>query len=294
MSLILLGLATGAAAHPMGNFSVGQYSALSIEPVGLQVRYVIDLAEIPTTGLLPDLGLTVGQPLPDTVAERYRRAMAFRWVEKLKVSLNGRPLVLTAGVGASHVTSGSGGLPTLRMETEYRAAWPLPVLQSFASTDAVPGGPAIQNLEYGDGNYQDLVGLKEVVATCGPGVECVQTTVPSVDVSAALTRYVTDSSVVPPHVREAKVVFRIVRPPTIPARPSDPRVSSSATPPQGPPGALPDGKRAPAEPPASPEVSRPPGPVDSSEGAGFLGALFLTLAGVGIGTLLMFRVPGKS
>src|SRR5262249_32901987 len=40
--------ATGAAAHPLGNFTTNRQARLTIAPDTLTVRYVVDLAELPT------------------------------------------------------------------------------------------------------------------------------------------------------------------------------------------------------------------------------------------------------
>jgi hypothetical protein len=42
-----LGLPARGDAHPLGNFSISQYTGLRIRPDGVELRYVIDLAEIP-------------------------------------------------------------------------------------------------------------------------------------------------------------------------------------------------------------------------------------------------------
>ena len=39
-------------AHPMGNFSVSHYSRIEVTGGGAAIRYVLDLAEIPTFELL--------------------------------------------------------------------------------------------------------------------------------------------------------------------------------------------------------------------------------------------------
>ncbi len=46
--LLLLCLCRIASAHPMGNFSVNHYSKIVLEGDRIQIRYFIDLAEIPT------------------------------------------------------------------------------------------------------------------------------------------------------------------------------------------------------------------------------------------------------
>ncbi len=37
-----------AEAHPLGNFTINHYSRIELSPERLRVRYVLDMAEIPT------------------------------------------------------------------------------------------------------------------------------------------------------------------------------------------------------------------------------------------------------
>ena len=46
--LLILVFAFSGAAHPLGNFSVNQYSRLEVEKSNIKIRQVLDLAEIPT------------------------------------------------------------------------------------------------------------------------------------------------------------------------------------------------------------------------------------------------------
>jgi len=38
----------GTPAHPMGNFSINHYSGIRLEQNFVELRYLIDMAEIPT------------------------------------------------------------------------------------------------------------------------------------------------------------------------------------------------------------------------------------------------------
>ena len=46
--IALLILTVSAAAHPLGNFSVNQYSRLEVAASQIKLRQVLELAEIPT------------------------------------------------------------------------------------------------------------------------------------------------------------------------------------------------------------------------------------------------------
>jgi len=54
--LLAAAAAALALAHPMGNFSVNHYARIEAAPGGLRIRYVLDLAEIPTFELFQQWG----------------------------------------------------------------------------------------------------------------------------------------------------------------------------------------------------------------------------------------------
>jgi len=59
---LLFLVAATLAAHPMGNFSVSHYARIEVSARGADVRYVLDLAEIPSFQLLQQWGLTADSP----------------------------------------------------------------------------------------------------------------------------------------------------------------------------------------------------------------------------------------
>ena len=84
-SRLLLTLAVGAAliAHPMGNFSVNHYARLEPGAHGVAIRYVMDLAEIPTFEMLQQWG-------PDADLQKKAMEQAREWAAKLEVAVNGK------------------------------------------------------------------------------------------------------------------------------------------------------------------------------------------------------------
>ena len=48
----------------MGNFSISHYTAIQIEPDAVQLRYLVDLAEIPTFQALQESALSTDPQHP--------------------------------------------------------------------------------------------------------------------------------------------------------------------------------------------------------------------------------------
>jgi nickel/cobalt exporter len=72
--IALVIFAVSSSAHPLGNFSVNQYSRLEVEGKQIKIRQVLDLAEIPTfqeqAAIDTDKNGTLEQKELDAYAER--------------------------------------------------------------------------------------------------------------------------------------------------------------------------------------------------------------------------------
>jgi ABC-type nickel/cobalt efflux system permease component RcnA len=123
---------SAAAAHPLGNFTVNRFSRVEVSGPRLYVRYVLDLAEIPT--------FQAGRIDPDAYAKRIAHGAQLR--------VNGHHVPLVPLRTALAHPPGAGGLQTTRLETVLRG----PLLLH---------GPT--RISYRDGNYRDRIGWKEIV-----------------------------------------------------------------------------------------------------------------------------------
>ena len=55
--VLLLSAGRDLAAHPLGNFSISQYSAIVVDRNKIELRYLVDMAEIPTFQELQESGI---------------------------------------------------------------------------------------------------------------------------------------------------------------------------------------------------------------------------------------------
>jgi nickel/cobalt transporter (NicO) family protein len=164
IALIASAVAAGdASAHPLGNFSVNHLSTVRISDDEVQVRYVLDQAEIPT---VQERGLSSTEVLERKLGEVE---------ERLALLVDGRRVRLEPA-GAPRLTfpSGAGGLRTTRLELSLRAAVRDP-----------------QRVELRDGTFPGRVGWKAVVSAPGEGT-AVRTSAPSGDPTGGLRRYPDD------------------------------------------------------------------------------------------------------
>ncbi|MFE4700289.1 sulfite exporter TauE/SafE family protein [Streptomyces sp. NPDC056738] len=157
---------SGAAdAHPLGNFTVNRYDGLVAAPGQLRVDHVEDLAEIPATQAKPDIKrLGMG----DWARQRCETA-----AHGSAVTVNGRPVRLTAGASTAHLRPGQAGLDTLRVECRLTA----PLSGEGALTVGFHGAGA----DHGPG-------WREITAR-GDRMTLTSSDVPRKSVSAELTEY---------------------------------------------------------------------------------------------------------
>jgi ABC-type nickel/cobalt efflux system permease component RcnA len=187
-------LGPGAShAHPLGNFSISHYARIRVESAAIELRYVIDMAEIPTFQEIQETGIVPESGHPSLDGYLAGKAEALK--AGLRLELNGRPLALVSESRHILFTPGAGGLPTMKLGLTYRAR-----------LDGPPSA-GLRQLLYSDENFPDRAGWKEVVAVTGPGVVLAQSSVPEADRSRELADYPTDLLNSPPQVLEARVVF---------------------------------------------------------------------------------------
>jgi ABC-type nickel/cobalt efflux system permease component RcnA len=186
-------IATGSAsAHPLGNFSISQYSAIRIDRNEVELRYIVDMAEIPTfqeiqqTELVPNTG--------DISAELYLRRKVETLREGLVLAVNGRKIPLRPISQEILFPEGVGGLPTMKIGVVYRGRFDGSVRASH-------------QLFYRDDNFPGRAGWKEITASAKNGTDLIESSVSSVDRSAQLSDYPTDLLNSPPQMLEARLSF---------------------------------------------------------------------------------------
>jgi ABC-type nickel/cobalt efflux system permease component RcnA len=181
------------SAHPLGNFSISHYTAIRIEPNAIVLRYLLDLAEIPTFQEIQDARIVPQAEHPSLAAYLAHKVEALQ--DGLILELNGRRLPLRAETSEVIFPPGAGGLPTLKLGILYRA---ILAEAALAKTN---------ELRYRDLNIPGRAGWKEIVATGDQGITLVSSSVAEQDRSRQLMDYPTDLLNSPPQELEARVVF---------------------------------------------------------------------------------------
>jgi len=191
-SLVALALPAGAAAHPLGNFTVNRYAGVELSGGSIYVHYVLDLAEIPTF----QQGDRVRAP--GFAAEAARR---------LELVVDGERLPLRVIEHRSVARPGAGGLETLRFDAVYRAEGT---------------GTA---LALRDRNFGSRIGWREITVGAADGATLRNASVPAVSESDELRSYPKDLLRSPLDVQSATATFALGDGPGVP-----PRIDEAAAP----------------------------------------------------------------
>jgi nickel/cobalt exporter len=190
-------IATIASAHPMGNFSINHYSAISVAEKSVQLEYIIDLAEIPTFQEMENLDKDHNRLIDENEGEQFAKAKGKEFIQNLSLYLNSSPLSLKMIRSSLTILPGAGGLPTAIIRTQYIGGWKKAVL------------PERNAIEFKDSNYQDRIGWKEIVIRRSQLITVSLKLAEFTDRSSELTRYPDDATISPPQETEATFNFAI-------------------------------------------------------------------------------------
>lgn len=145
VAALVFASANAAAAHPLGNFTVNHLSRITASGDTLDVRYVLDIAEIPTFALDRSLD-EHGTPSHDALA-RWAASHAAAIVPQLDVVVDGRSVALAPTGSTVRQRPGAGGLPTLYVTATYAARL----------------GAGVHRITYRDSTEPGRLGWKDVV-----------------------------------------------------------------------------------------------------------------------------------
>jgi nickel/cobalt transporter (NicO) family protein len=209
--LLLLGLSPAISfAHPMGNFSINHYAKIKIDNKSIEIRYLIDMAEIPTFQEIRQFGIT--PPADDPAGSRYLDRQDQLLKEGISLESDGQSVRLDTISRQLAFAGGAGGLPTMKIGFVFRGK-----LDTTASA---------HKLSYIDDNFPGRAGWKEIVVL-GDGVTILDSSASGTDRSQELNNYSSDVLNSPPQQLSALVGYRTSL--SEPASPRQHRSSAAIT-----------------------------------------------------------------
>ena len=153
---VLFATAASVAAHPLGNFSINQYSRLEVGKSQIKLREVLDMAEIPTFQESAAIDTDHDGQLSSQEISAYASSLTSQYAANLRLGFNGetisaRPISSTASLGV-----GAGNLSTIRIVWELIAD--------------LPATGENARVTFQNNNYAERVGWNEVVIASTNGV----------------------------------------------------------------------------------------------------------------------------
>ncbi|MEJ7824164.1 MAG: sulfite exporter TauE/SafE family protein [Solirubrobacteraceae bacterium] len=150
-----------AAAHPLGNFTVNRLDVVKVSQDRVEVRWILDQAEIPTFQ---------ERDRPQASVLAAKRAEALRG---LQLRIDGRRVELAArGPGTIELLPGQGGLKTTRVELLLSAA----------------RSPGSGEVTLRDATFDGRLGWRGMIPIAGEGVD-VTSSLPAEEPTRRLRRY---------------------------------------------------------------------------------------------------------
>ena len=183
-----------AAAHPLGNFTINHYSRVELVGETLRVRYVLDMAEVPSVQETRTADTDGDGAVSRAEWDAYKQRKVAEIVQQLDLTVDGQKVELQPTDAVVSQPIGQADIPLVRIE-----AWLKPVQ---------PIGLNVQHQAvFRDRSDPARVGWREIVVHAGPGASLADANVPAQDVSNELRSYPDDMLQNPLDRREARWSF---------------------------------------------------------------------------------------
>jgi len=193
-ALFILAVAVSTTAHPLGNFSVNHYSRIEIEKSKVKLRAVLDMAEIPTfqesQAIDADKDGSLSQPELDAYAEK----ITPEFIRNLILSVDNQLVELRADSKNISLPTGSGNLPTLRIEWDFIGD--LPISEN-----------AVRTLRFENKNGAERIGWNEIVVGRVSGINIFDSTAFGSGITDELKAYPQETLSSPLGERKAEFSF---------------------------------------------------------------------------------------
>jgi len=181
----------------MGNFSINHYSALEVTEDEIQVRYILDFAEIPTFQERQLMDADADGAISAAEEQRYLTNKIPALAEGLLLKLAGERQALAARSQQLSFPEGAGGLPTMRLDIVFHAPLQAPLVQTSDES---------MSLQYVDHNYRPRAGWREMSAKAASGMTLIGSNLP--EKGSELLSYPDIENSAPPQISETAFSFR--------------------------------------------------------------------------------------
>ncbi len=115
-AVFIVTLAGNALAHPLGNFTVNHFARIEVGAGRVQVRYVVDMVEIPAFQELQRADANGDGATSGAEIDAHLARIAAQYAGGLLLDVDGERIQLDLLTKRITMPPGAGDLPTLRVE----------------------------------------------------------------------------------------------------------------------------------------------------------------------------------
>lgn len=193
--VFVLGSTGGAVAHPLGNFTTNHFTRIEIGSGSVKLRYVIDMAEIPTFQELRAVGTNRDGSPSKAELDAYAERVLAQYTDGLVITIDGERVPLQVGSKNLSLLTGAAGLQTMRIECGFVGHF---------RADRIE---AVRRLRFVDTNYRDRIGWRELVVSPLAGISVFNSSAYGSSVTDELKAYPADMLAAPLDERWAEFSF---------------------------------------------------------------------------------------
>src|SRR6266545_619740 len=190
LAVITIGLFVDISAHPLGNFTINHFARVESGAAGARIRYVVDLAEIPTFQESQKADLDSDGNLNEAELNAYLDRVTPGYLAGLKLTVDGAPIALRLTGKSVSKQPGAAGLFTLRIVYELTG--------EFASAGVA------RRFRFENANMAERAGWREIVVAPAPGAQVFDSTAYGGGVTDELRAYPEDLLMAPLDERVAE------------------------------------------------------------------------------------------
>lgn len=181
--MVLAFLVWNVWAHPLGQLSINHFARLTMaagDNSGVEVRYVVDLAELPTFREAQVADTDASGEVSSAEMEHYLETVTPTYVSGLALTVDGQPIPLrltgrSGEILAGQTGSAAMGLATLRLVFDLKA-----------QIDWTAGA---KSLRFENHNFSDRPGWRELVVGAKEGLVVYDSTIPGNGLTDELRLY---------------------------------------------------------------------------------------------------------
>jgi ABC-type nickel/cobalt efflux system permease component RcnA len=190
LAVITIGLFVDISAHPLGNFTINHFVRIESGAAGARIRYVVDLAEIPTFQESQKADLDSDGNLTEAELNAYLDRVTPGYLAGLKLTVDGAPVALRLTGKSVSKQPGAAGLFTLRIVYELTG--------EFASAGVA------RRFRFENANMAERAGWREIVVAPASGAQVFDSTAYGGGVTDELRAYPEDLLLAPLDERVAE------------------------------------------------------------------------------------------